>query len=202
MRWAIWGTILLASGMILREPSRLDRAERADRADEMLVDRVVMVHRELHHPDDAAEIGNEPAEHAGLVHAPERDFRRVARGQDLEKQAVRLGIVAQAGVDALQRLGDEPRRVRVDRQVRPVGDPEEPDQIDRIALEGVVADDVDAVVVDLEILRLRDRARPPAQAPDEAVERRRPLGLPLLERGADDRGQIADVLGDRGNSAS
>ena len=84
----------------------------------------------------------------------------------------------------------------MDRQVRSVGDPEQPDQIDRIALERVGADHVDAIVVDLEILRVLDRARPPAQAPDEAVEHRRPLGLALLERRADDRGQIADVFGD------
>ena len=84
----------------------------------------------------------------------------------------------------------------MDRQVRSVGDPEEADQVDRIALEGVGANDVDAIVVDLEILGVRDRARPPAQAPDEAVEQRRRLGLALLERRADDRGQIADVLGD------
>ncbi len=75
----------------LLQPSRLDRAELADRANEMLVDRVMMVHRELHHADDAAEIGDEPAEHAGFVHAPQRDFRRVARREDFEEQPVRLG---------------------------------------------------------------------------------------------------------------
>ena len=36
----------------------------------------------------------------------------------------------------------------------------------------------------------------PSQASDEAAERRRPLGVPVLERRAHDRGQIADVLGD------
>ena len=102
---------------LLRQPSRFDRAEFADGANEMFIDRVVMVHRELHHPDDAAEIGDEPAEHAGFVHAPERDFRRVARREDLEKQAVRLLILAQSGVDALQGLRHQPGRVRVDRQV-------------------------------------------------------------------------------------
>ena len=60
---------------ILRRPSRFDCAEFADGANEMFIDRVVMVHRELHHADDAAEVGNEPAEHTGLVHAPERRSR-------------------------------------------------------------------------------------------------------------------------------
>ena len=96
MRWAIWGMISVASGSLLASRPASMRAEIADRAQEMLVDRVVVIHRELHHADDAAEIGNEPAEHAGLVHAPKRDFRRVARGKDLEEQPVRLVILAQA----------------------------------------------------------------------------------------------------------
>ncbi len=84
----------------------------------------------------------------------------------------------------------------MDRQIRPVGDPVEADQVHRIALEGVVADDVDAIVVDLEILSVRDRPSPPAESPDKAPKRGRRLGVPLLERCAHDRGQIADVLGD------
>ncbi len=84
----------------------------------------------------------------------------------------------------------------MDRQVRSVGDPEQPDQVDRIAFERVVADDVDAIVVDLEILGVRDRAGSTPQAPDEPAKRGRSLRVPILERRADDRGQIADVLGD------
>ncbi len=180
------------------QPPRLDRAQRADRPDQMLVDGVMVIHRKLHHPDDATEIRDEPAEHAGLVHPPKRGFRRVARGQDLQKQAVGLGVLAQSGVDALQRLGDEPRRVRVDRQVRAFRDPEEPDQVDRVALENIGAEDVDAVRFDLEVLGVRDGARPAAPQPsDEPVEHRRGLRLALLERGADDRRQVADVLGDQ-----
>ena len=144
-----WSSLSRPASIALSAPTR---------ADQVLVDRVVVVHRELHHPDDAAEIGDEPAEHAGFVHPPQRRFRRMARGQDLEEQPVGLRVLAQAGVDALQRLGDEPRRVRVDRQVRAVGDPEQPDQVDRIALEHVGADDVDAVRLDLEVLGVRDRA--------------------------------------------
>ena len=147
-------------------------------------------------PDDAAEVGDEAAEHAGLVHPPQRRFRRAARGEDFEEQPVRFRIGAQLGVDALQRLGDEPRRVGMDRQARAVGGPIETDEVDRIALERVGADDVDAVVIDLEIDRVGERPRPPPQPAEEAVERLGRLGLPLFERGADDRGEVADVLGD------
>ena len=76
--------------------ARLDRAQRPDGADQMLVDRIVVVHRELHHADDPAELGDEPAEDAGLVHPSQRRLRGVARGQDFEEQAVCFRVLAQA----------------------------------------------------------------------------------------------------------
>src|SRR5580704_1633612 len=81
-------------------------------------------------------------------------------------------------------------------QIRPVSDPEQPDEIHGIALENVVADDVDPIIVDLEILSFLDRAGAPPEAPDEAAERRRRFGVSLFERCAHDRGQVADILGD------
>ena len=175
--------------------ARLDVAQRANGADQMLVDRIVVVHRELHHPDDAAEFGNEPAQDAGLVHPPQRGFRRPARGQDFEEKTIRILVVTQPRVDALERLRDEPRRIRMDRQIRTVRNPEDADEIDRVALERVRPDDVDAIIVDLEILGFGDDARPASPQPaDQAVEHGRRLGLALLERRADDRRQVADVL--------
>ena len=60
----------LASGVSSLRAA-LDLGEHADAAQQMLVHRVVVVHVELHHRDDAAEGGHEAAEHAGLVHAPQ-----------------------------------------------------------------------------------------------------------------------------------
>ena len=68
----------------------LDLGQHADAAHQVLVHRVVVVHVELHHRDDAAEVGHEAAEHAGLVHAPQHDLGVVLGGQDLEEQPVRL----------------------------------------------------------------------------------------------------------------
>ncbi len=81
-----------ASSVLL---AALDLGEHADAAQQMLVDRVVMIHVELHHRDDAAEIRNEAAEHAGLVHAPQHDLGVLLRGQDLEEEPVGLRVVAQ-----------------------------------------------------------------------------------------------------------
>ena len=66
--------------MVLVEQPGFDLAQHADRAQQMLVDRVMMVHRELHHADDAAEIRNEAAEHARFVHSSERRLGRAVRG--------------------------------------------------------------------------------------------------------------------------
>ena len=48
--------------------------QQPDRADRMLVDGIMVVHVELHLRDDAAEVGNEAAEHAGLVHPAQHHF--------------------------------------------------------------------------------------------------------------------------------
>ena len=46
----------------------------------------------------------------------------------------------------------------------------------------------------MEILRVGDGSRASPETPDEPVEHRRWFGLALLQRGADDRREIADVL--------
>ena len=121
----------------------------------------------------------------------ERREVRISRNSRLAS-----GLARSLASMRLSERRDQPRRVGMDRQARPVGDPIEADEVDGIALERVVADHVDAVVLDLEIDGVGDGARPAAQAAEEAVERLGRLGVTLLERGADDRGEIADVLGD------
>jgi len=88
-----------------------------------------------------------------------------------------------------------PRRVRMDRKTIAVGDPEQPDEIDRIAGENLRPGNRDTAILNFEIARCDDLPLAP--------ERRKPgeprgrLGLPFFERCADDRGQIADILGDQ-----
>ena len=87
---------LVGERMGLVAVAALDAGEHADRLNEVLVDRVVMIHVELHHRDDAAEFRDELAEHAGLVHAAEHRLRIAARGEDLDEEAIGFGVLAQA----------------------------------------------------------------------------------------------------------
>ena len=77
--------------------------------------------------------------------------------------------------------------------------PEDPDQIDRIVLEHVRHRAIDAVVVDDEVVGFRHaaarRARP--QPRHHPGQRRRRLGLLIFQLGAQDRGEVADFLGDQ-----
>ncbi len=81
-------------------------------------------------------------------------------------------------------------------QVVPVREPEQPDEVDRIALEGIPRRNVDAVVVDDEVVAFERAAAAAAKAAEHAVEHRTALGLARLEFGADDGGEVADILGD------
>ena len=74
---------------------------------------------------------------------------------------------------------------------------EEADEVHRIALEHVLVGDVEPVVVDAEVgARAQLPALLPVQRPQEAAESRRRLELLHLQRRAQDRRQVADVLGD------
>ncbi len=85
--------------MILLQFAALDRREEADRADRMLVDRIMVVHVELHLRDHPAEIGNEAAEDPGFVHPAQHQLGRMDAGQHVHEQSVRPAVVAHLAVD-------------------------------------------------------------------------------------------------------
>jgi hypothetical protein len=72
---------------------------------------------------------------------------------------------SQGQADEAQGARGEPRRVRMDRKIVPVGEPVHADEVDGIALEGVVAPHIDAVVVDDEIVALQRAAPAAAKVP-------------------------------------
>ena len=80
----------------------LDRSYIAERPQQVLIDRVMMIHVELHHRDDTTELGHEPAEYASFVHVPERYFRITLRGKQRQKNLVGFGIVPEIIVDQPQ----------------------------------------------------------------------------------------------------
>ena len=100
--------------------------------------------------------------------------------------------------DEPKRAGGDPGRVRVDRQVVAIGEPEQADQVHRIAREGVGGAQVDPAMIVDEILRLDGGgAETITETADPAVEDRRALGMPRLEGSADDGCEITHFLGDQ-----
>ena len=88
--------------------------------------------------------------------------------------------------------------VRMERQIVFLREMEDADQIDRVAFENVLVGDIDAVVVDDEVLALAERMPGTrAKARHHAAEHRHGLGLAVLELGAQNGGEIADVLGNQ-----
>ena len=87
----------------------------------------------------------------------------------------------------------------MEREIVFLREPEDPDQVDRVVLEDIGRGEIDAVVVDDEIVAVGHpppvRARP--QPRHHAAQHRRRLGLLVFQLGAQDRGEIADVLGDQ-----
>ena len=185
---------LATSGCASAELAALDRREHADGADQVLVHRVVVVHVELHHRHHPAEVRDEAAEHARLVHAPERRLRILAGGEHLQEDAVGLRVVAQSVVDEPQRPAQQAQRVRMEEKVVVLGRGEVADQVDRIAPEDVVAADVEAAIVEPEVTGGAGLPEP-AKRVEHAAERRLRLHLLHLERRAKESGEIAHVLG-------
>ena len=109
----------------------------SDRADGVLVDRVDVIEAVLHLRDDAAELRQEAAEHAGLVHPPERVLRVLARGQDRHEQGVRRGRFAQLRADPPQITGNLVQGLGVDVQLPLLRHVEQAQHGQRVALEQV-----------------------------------------------------------------
>ena len=135
---------------------------------------------------------------AGLVHAPQHDLRAV-RCQDFHEQPVGFRILAQLGVDEPQRTRRAAHRIRMEREIVLLREPEDPDQIDRILPEDIGRGEVDAVIVDDEVVAVGHPppvgARP--QPRHHPREHRRRLGLLIFQLGAQDRGEVTDLLGDQ-----
>ncbi len=149
-----------------------------------------MVHVVLHLRDDPPEVGQEAPEDPGLVEAAQRLLGILARGQDIEEEAVAARILPQLLVDQLEVSRDGLQRLGMDVEVVVLRDLEQLQQLARVLLEGLRALDREAVALD----------RKPADRTLAAQVQQAEPGAPVvlgLQRGAEDPRQVADVLGDQ-----
>ena len=155
----------------------------------MLIDRIMVVHVELHLRDDAAEVGNEAAEYSGLVHPAEHDLGLMDAGQRFHEQGIRALVVADGSGDQSSSPGSRRawRRVNFELFARCQG--EHGEQAHRIGLEKIVLRDRDAAAIEDETLK---PLWPPAdRGKREAKALVRKL---LVELREEQPGQIPDRL--------
>ncbi len=177
--------------MILAELAVLDAMQDAEREQRVLVDRVHVIHVELHLRHDTAEVRHEAAEDADLVHAPEDALGIAGRGQRLEEEAVGFGIGAELPVDQVEMTRRQLQRTRMDVEGVRLRHVEQAQQRHRILGEGVVRGHRQPLALQHEAVEIAAAERERGQA-----EARRPLVL-ALDRRTQDARQVADVLGDQ-----
>ena len=71
--------------MIVGQAPAGDVGDHADRPQGVLIDRVGVVHVELHLGHDPPELRQIASQHASLIHQPERALRITASGQDVQE---------------------------------------------------------------------------------------------------------------------
>ena len=177
--------------VIVSEFALLDPRQQADRADGVFVHRVMVIHIELHLRVDAAEIGNEAAHHARLVHPPQHARRIVATAEQVEEQGVGAGIVADRVIDRLRIARRLAHGAGMDLQLLRLGQLEHLDQAHRVLAEPVVRRRRDPAAMDDIALQF---ARTAAKSGEEAALGAF-LGEFLVQLGEEHARQAADPLG-------
>ena len=175
--------------MILGQLAALDLRQQSDRADRMFVDRIMVIHVELHLRDDLAEVGHEAAEHPGLIHPAKHQVRRRLIGQRFEEQGIGDRVVTHP-VDqpSVALSGAHRRRVNLEPFTR--GEREQLDQPRWPFGKESLVGDRQPPAHQREAIQLR---RSPAEGGEQEPP---PLDRQLLiDLGKEDSGQIADRLG-------
>ena len=178
------------------QPAIGDVGHDADGADQVLVHRIVVIHVELHQRDDLAELGHQLAQHAGLVHAAQDALDRFGAGEDFEEIGVYPLVGPQFFIDQAHRPGQKLERIGVEHHPFAAGHPEYLDDVDRVLFEHLVISHGDAAMLEDEIGFAPDLAARLVEIAEHAAEGIDLFGVGEFERGAEDAGQIAHVLGD------
>ena len=166
-----------------------DLRHQADRADGMLIDRVVVVHVELHLRVDPAKIGYKAPEHPSFIQPAQHRFGIVAAGQQFEEQGVGARIVTQF-IDQPGIAQREPHGIGVQFQPLGIGHHEHLKQPRWVLRKPGVRRDRElaaehAVAFDRAFARAKPRQQPARLA----------LGKLLVELGEEQPGQMADAFG-------
>ncbi len=153
--------------------------------DRVLVDRVGVIHIELHHRHDRGEFGDESVQNAQLVHPAQRPLGVAVIEQEIKEDADRLGILAQLAVDQVQVGRQEAHGIGMQKRAGPQPLFEDSQHIDGMFEEGLLIGHGQSVLPD----RI-GRARPFA-AGKKPRQHRLGLGVIGLERGKENAGQLA-----------
>lgn len=128
----------------------LHLVHQVDDAERVFVHREIVIAVELHERDDAPEIGNEAAQHAGLVHAAEDEGGIFAGDEDFEEQLVGKRVLAHRIVDIFEVAGDVLQREGMDVLSRVLRDAEKTQHIERMGFQTLFRAEGQAVIEDFE----------------------------------------------------
>ena len=177
--------------MVFREGAGLDLRNNPDGPDCMLIHHIDMIHVMLHLGDDASEIGNEAAKNASLIQSSQGRFRVLTACHHFKEKLICLQVAAKASVDQSQILPDQPQRVRMYVQTLFLSQMEHFQHLDRIFFEIVIIAYIDAAAFNNISLQL---SFPETQAWNWQAAHLLLLGF---KAGAENPGQITDILGDK-----
>ena len=181
---------VIGERMVLLELARLDLRQQPDRADRMLVHRIMVIHVELHLRHDAAEIGHETAEHGCLVHPAQHQLGIARAAQHVHEQRIGTRIGADMPVDQMRIHARLTHRAGVDLDLVPVGKLEDLDQPHRVLAEEIGPGQSQPPAIENEARKLA--WTPPQYRGDEASVARGELVVELRQEHA---GQVADAFG-------
>ncbi len=133
---------------VLDQLAALDLGQVADALDGVLVDRVAVIHVELHHRDDRLELGDEGGQHAQFVHPPQRPFGVAVLEQQIEEDPARFFVGAHLVVDQVQIGRDQPHRVGVQQGAGAQRLFEHPQHVQLVGEEAAFVGDGQAVLFD------------------------------------------------------
>ena len=177
--------------MIFGQFTLFDLRQQPDRADSVLVHRIVVVHVELHLRVDLAEIGHELSEHPCLVHPPQHGFGIVAPCQQFEEQRVGARVFLHIGADQMRVAISLAHGFGMDLEPVGLGNLEYLDQPHRILAEPVVSRSGNPSAEHPIALVIARSGLEPGQQPAP----RTAAGELLVDMGKEHAGQAADALG-------